>query len=239
VRMFFSSVCGHCVCELCIARLFQHGRAHPCPSCGCSTLAEDFSDQPREKRKASSEAKVRRQVCDIFCKDEDDFPSLTEYNDYLEQKENIICSLENPSSQEEVQETWRCIDQYREQNAEQILCAQNLQPRKKLQKILSIINEEGPFCTAGSPDWGDRQGQSILAQPFQERYQDFPASSPSNAGHAFIPSPFSPGSVFDENGPVDKTSHMSGGGQCPDICLKKARHFFFADLVSAMSAGTN
>jgi len=159
--------------EPCIARLFQRGRAHPCPACGCSTRAEDFLEQPKETRKVASEAKVRRQVCDIFCKSEEDFPSLAEYNDFLEQRENIIYRLVNPSTPEEVQEAWRSIDQYREQNAEQILRAQNLQPRKKVQKILSIINEEGGFCAAVNSDWDERQAQTNLVHPFQDRYRDF------------------------------------------------------------------
>jgi len=239
VRMLFSSVCDHRVCEPCIARLFQRGRAHPCPACGCSTRAEDFLEQPKETRKVASEAKVRRQVCDIFCKSEEDFPSLAEYNDFLEQRENIIYRLVNPSTPEEVQEAWRSIDQYREQNAEQILRAQNLQPRKKVQKILSIINEEGGFCAAVNSDWDERQAQTNLVHPFQDRYRDFLANAPGDAAHAQDDAPFAPQPLLGEHGPADKTRQMSGGGQCPDIPLKKARQFFFKELISTMGKGTN
>mmetsp|Transcript_40066 Transcript_40066/g.87507 ORF Transcript_40066/g.87507 Transcript_40066/m.87507 type:complete len:157 (-) Transcript_40066:112-582(-) len=31
----------------------------------------------------------------------------------------------------------------------------------------------------------------------------------------------------------DRAKHMSGGGQIPEACVKKARHFFFADLAAA------
>mmetsp|Transcript_81034 Transcript_81034/g.156491 ORF Transcript_81034/g.156491 Transcript_81034/m.156491 type:complete len:259 (-) Transcript_81034:76-852(-) len=236
VRVYFSTVCDHRVCEPCITRLFQHGRTYPCPACGTSLRAEDFSEQPREVRQFESELKVRRQIFEIYCKTEEDFLSAEEYNDYLMQKEDTIFKLVNASSHEEVQETWRQIDRYRELNAEQILRVQRMHPRKKFQKILSIIEDEGSFSHRVNKEWGET-GHDATAHSFQARYRSLLDNPPDDfhepdMGNA---SPVAPQPLLGEHRPADLARQMNGGGQAPDVCLKKARHFFFADLSSATS----
>ncbi|CAE8712630.1 unnamed protein product [Polarella glacialis] len=238
VRVFFSAVCDHRVCERCISRLF---RDKTCPGCGKTVRAEDFSEHPRESREVESEVKVRRQVCDIYCKSEQDFVSAEEWDEYLVMREDIIYVLATPSSQDEVQETWRRIDQYREQNAEQILRAQHLRPRKKLQKLASIMKQEGTFASLVNADWNDRSNLESPVHPFQGQYrrleEDLPAS-PQAGGlrsteAAVNVSPlYAPQALLGGHGPSGKARQMSGGGQPPDTCLKKARHFFLLDLAS-------
>jgi len=242
VRVYFSAVCDHRVCEPCITRLFQHGRTYPCPACGQSLRAEDFSEQPREVRQFESELKVRRQIFEIYCKTEDDFLTAEEYNDYLMQIEDTIFKLVNASSQEEVQETWRHIDRYRELNAEQILRVQRMQPRKKFQKILSIIEDEGSFSHRVNKDWGESSIDAttdVTTHSFQDRYHSLLQNPPEDfhepsfdMGNA---SPVAPQPLLGEHRPADLARQMNGGGQAPDVCSKKARHFFFADLSSATS----
>jgi len=195
--------------------------------------AEDFSEQPRESRHIDSEVKVRREICSIFCKEREDFINVEDFNDYLMEREDIIFRLVNPTSQQDVQETRRRIDQYREQNAEQILRAQRLEPRKKLQKILNIIEEEGVFCTSVNAEWG----MAPSVHPFQVRYRSMLDNPPDDVdrdcGIPPVDSPFAPQPLCGEYGPADVGRQMSGGGQSPGMSTKKARHFFFADLVAA------
>jgi len=235
IRVFFSGICDHRVCEPCITRLFQRGRTYPCPACGQSIRAEDFASEPREAKRVDSEVRIRRQICDIFCKSQDDFLSAAEYNEYLVQREDIIFRLVNPSSDEEVKDTWRHIEQYREQNAEQILRVQRLQPRQKFQKILRIIEDEGVFCSAVNREWGE-VGNCPDVHPFQERYRSLLSHPPDDEREALAAaqmSPFIPQPLLGEHGPADKTRQMSGGGQSPNSSVKKARHFFFSDLRAA------
>lgn len=239
VQVCFSAVCDHRVCKPCITRLFQHGRTYPCPACGQSIRAEDFFDHPREARTVESENKVRRQICDIYCKTEEDFVTADDYNQYLEQREDTIYSLLNPCSQDEVRKTWQYIDQYREQNAEQILRVQRLQPRKKFQKILSIIEEEGAFCSNVNVEWGERLAPGAAVHPFQARYRGLltcPPEDAPEAGRGADSSPCAPQPLLGGHGPADRARQMSGGGQPADTSLKKARHFFFADLGAATGA---
>mmetsp|Transcript_60727 Transcript_60727/g.141524 ORF Transcript_60727/g.141524 Transcript_60727/m.141524 type:complete len:263 (+) Transcript_60727:109-897(+) len=245
VRVLFSVVCDHRVCEPCIARLFQHGRTYPCPACGQGIRAEDFSERTREARQVDSEVKIRRQICDIYCKTREDFLTEEDYNDYLMRREDTIDRLVSPSSQDEVQEVWRHIDQYRKQNAEHILRVQRAQPKKKLQRISSIIEEEGRFCSSVNAEWGEQLGPGVLAHPLQAQCHSLLSSLPQGPGAgieevapcAAAVSPFAPQPLLGEHGPADMGRQMSGGGQSPDACLKKARHFFFSDLIAATSAG--
>lgn len=237
VNVLYSTGCDHRVCEPCIARLFQRVGAYPCPACGQSMRADQFSRQPRVARQVESEAQIRRRVCDIMCKTEQDFPSVAHYNDYLEQKEDFIFRVVNAGSQGAVQAVWAELDKYREKNAEQILRAQSLQTKRKAQKILGIISMEGSFSSLVNAEWGQNPVEGS-AHPFQERYKDLLASVPDAANHveedaAANVSPFAPQPLLGEHGPASTERQMSGGGQRPDTCLQKARHYFFADLAAA------
>lgn len=238
VRIFFAAACDHRVCEPCIARLFQRGRAYPCPACGKSVRAEEFSELPGEARQVESEVKVRRQVLEVYCKTEDDFPNEQEWNEYLMEREDIIYRLVHPSSQEEVQDTRSRIDHYREMNAEQILRAQRLRPRKQFQRIINIIEEEGTFCSHVNTDWRERQQSgSAAGHPFQARYRDLldnPPEDPLEAKQAEAAvSPFMPQPLHGERGPADLARQQTGGGLQPGLSIRKARHFFLADLAQA------
>jgi len=243
VRVFFSAVCDHRVCESCITRLFQPG-PYKCPACERQLVAEDFSQEPREARQVESEVKVRRQISEIYCKTKADFASEDEYNDYLTLREDMVYRLVNPASQDEVQETWREIDKYREQNAAQIRREQRLAPRKKFQKIVRIIEEEGTFFNSVNLEWGESPAKGS-SHPFKTRYQSILSNPPQDdddldsrpSSGAFSPDVRSR-SPLGGGGPPNIARHMNGGGHSPDVGAKKARHFLFADLVAATSAST-
>uniref|UniRef100_A0A7S2P6N6 MAT1 centre domain-containing protein n=1 Tax=Zooxanthella nutricula TaxID=1333877 RepID=A0A7S2P6N6_9DINO len=246
MRMFYSKVCDHRVCESCLTRFFNPGPAY-CPGCPVTSQrqllsAQDFCQEPPEARQVDSEVKVRRQVSEIFCKTREDFELSEDWNDYLMQREDMIYRLVNPTSQEEVQETWRQIDQYQAQNAEQIRREQRLAPRKKFQKILRIIEEEGSFHSGVNADWGEAPGAAV--HPFVVQYQSLLTCPPEDARSRTPSAERSPAHARETSpgSPVPgKTlaGHMSGGGHSPEACVKKARHFFFADLVAATSAASS
>eukprot|EP00747_Dinoflagellata_sp_TGD_P188286 gnl/TRDRNA2_/TRDRNA2_47074_c0_seq1.p1 gnl/TRDRNA2_/TRDRNA2_47074_c0~~gnl/TRDRNA2_/TRDRNA2_47074_c0_seq1.p1 ORF type:complete len:270 (+),score=55.34 gnl/TRDRNA2_/TRDRNA2_47074_c0_seq1:53-862(+) len=250
IRMLCTIVCDHRVCEPCVMRLFQHGRQYPCPACGKHLRAEDFSEQTLEDRRVCTETRIRREIGDIYSKTREDFPSTVDYDSFLEERENVMHRLVNPTSQEEVQDLWKRIDVYKEQNAEQILRERGLQPRKKLHRVQNIIDEEGLFSSHVNAEWVDRDD---MEHPFQARYRRLlEAASPQRCrkgsgdgaqASPLVPQPLAgvdPGaaevspSPFSK--PADKARQMSAGGQSPDLCLKKARHFFLADLLTARTA---
>mmetsp|Transcript_101326 Transcript_101326/g.180088 ORF Transcript_101326/g.180088 Transcript_101326/m.180088 type:complete len:260 (-) Transcript_101326:60-839(-) len=232
VRVYFSQVCDHRVCERCLPEI----RGKMCPGgCGKRVRADDFSEQPRA-REVESELKVRRQIGEIYCKMEQDFPSADDWNEYLVMREDIIYTLANQTSQDEVQEARRQIEQYKEENAEHILRAQSSNKKRVQQKVESIIKEEGAFASRVNADWQDRDGLA-LQHSFQAQYKDLLELSPPPEDAAVTP-PLAPQPLFYSSPSpvqkrVSKARQMSGGGQAPDLSSKKARHFFFLDLAQA------
>lgn len=66
----------------------------------------------------NKEIAIRRRICSIFNKREDDFPSLKEYNDYLEEVEDMTFNLIEGIDVSAIEEK---IAKYQEENAEQIM----------------------------------------------------------------------------------------------------------------------
>ncbi|KAM7268898.1 hypothetical protein ACFE04_011064 [Oxalis oulophora] len=66
----------------------------------------------------NKEIGIRKRIANIFNKREDDFPSLKEYNDYLEQVEDMTFNLIEGIDVQAIEEK---ISQYQKENAEQIM----------------------------------------------------------------------------------------------------------------------
>lgn len=91
-----SPICYHKMCESCVDRIFTQGPA-PCPVIGCGkTLRKNkFRKQTFEDVTVEREVDVRKRVSKTFNKRRDDFPDLREYNDYLEEVEEMTFNLVN------------------------------------------------------------------------------------------------------------------------------------------------
>lgn len=89
-----SPICYHKMCESCVDRIFTQGPA-PCPVIGCGkTLRKNkFRRQTFEDVTVEREVDVRKRVARTFNKRRDDFDSLREYNDYLEEVEELTFNL--------------------------------------------------------------------------------------------------------------------------------------------------
>lgn len=129
---FKVNVCGHTLCENCVELLFIKGSA-PCTTCGLPLRKNNFRLRLFEDDIVEKELEVRRRVLKDFNKKEDDFASLREYDDYLEQVETIIYNL---TYEVDVEQTKQMIEQYRRDNAE--LISKN---RGKLDPDEAILDE--------------------------------------------------------------------------------------------------
>lgn len=86
------NICGHALCEACVDLLFVR-ESGTCPECDRPLKRSGFRTQLFEDTGVDKEVDVRKQMMKIFNKQETDFSSLREYNDYLEEIEVIIDSL--------------------------------------------------------------------------------------------------------------------------------------------------
>lgn len=190
VRTLFSQVCDHRICEPCWRRLFHRGSAYSCPSCDARLRAEEWSELPREAKQLETETQIRRRIYEIYCKSEKDFPSSMEFDDYLEEREDIIQRLTNPASKKDAADAWQLVERCQLANAAEILQAKGEVQRKRAQKIHDIIAQEGTFCCSVNAEWTERERAPTTAasaaesgvshstpqkkheHPFQVRYRD-------------------------------------------------------------------
>lgn len=111
------NICGHALCDNCVELLFVKGSAS-CPQCNIALRRNNFRVQIFEDASVEKELDIRRRILKDFNKKEEDFKSLLEYNDYLEEVETIIINLANNV---DVESTKRKIDQYKKENKTVIL----------------------------------------------------------------------------------------------------------------------
>ncbi|XP_024458560.1 uncharacterized protein LOC7485263 isoform X1 [Populus trichocarpa] len=108
----------------------------------------------------NKEIVVRRRIASIFNKREDDFPSLREYNDYLEEVEDMsLVTVFNLVAGDDVAATEVKIAEYQEENADLILINH---ARKAEELALAMSASKGPPAQTDNTD-GSSQGISVGA----------------------------------------------------------------------------
>lgn len=111
------NVCGHGLCESCVDLLFLKGSG-ACPECNIPLRRNNFRVQLFEDPIVEKEVDIRKRVLRDFNKKEEDFNSLTDYNNYLEEVETIIYNLTNDI---DIMETNKKIENYKKENKEVIM----------------------------------------------------------------------------------------------------------------------
>ncbi|XP_078518214.1 CDK-activating kinase assembly factor MAT1 [Lissotriton helveticus] len=110
------NVCGHTLCESCVELLFVRG-AGSCQECGTALRKNNFRVQLFEDPTVDKEVEIRKKVLKIYNKREEDFRSLNEYNDYLEEIEDIVFNLTNNV---DLENTKKKMEMYQKENKEVI-----------------------------------------------------------------------------------------------------------------------
>jgi CDK-activating kinase assembly factor MAT1 len=112
--------CYHTMCTSCVDRLFTSGPA-PCPVAGChKTLRKKnfhppfFADLAVER-----EVDVRRRVGAVFNRRQEEFETLRDWNDYLEQIEGLVFDIVEGTDLERKKAEER-LKLYAEENKEDI-----------------------------------------------------------------------------------------------------------------------
>uniref|UniRef100_A0A060TDJ4 RNA polymerase II transcription factor B subunit 3 n=1 Tax=Blastobotrys adeninivorans TaxID=409370 RepID=A0A060TDJ4_BLAAD len=135
MRFLVNPECYHKMCESCVDRIFSLGPA-PCPYAGCNKILRKnkFKEQVFEDVGVEREVNVRSRVAKVFNKREDDFDTLEEYNNYLEEVEDIVFNLVN---EVDVQETEAKLQSYEQANRTAILA--NFQRQKQEDEALEEL----------------------------------------------------------------------------------------------------
>eukprot|EP00591_Stephanopyxis_turris_P000739 CAMPEP_0195512854 /NCGR_PEP_ID=MMETSP0794_2-20130614/4667_1 /TAXON_ID=515487 /ORGANISM="Stephanopyxis turris, Strain CCMP 815" /LENGTH=325 /DNA_ID=CAMNT_0040640731 /DNA_START=21 /DNA_END=998 /DNA_ORIENTATION=- len=94
--------CGHQFCSSCVERELSRKKIFRCPICSTHVKRVTLSTRTLDDVQCEKDTSWRRRVLQVYNKVESDFPSLLEYNNYLEEVEDIIYSIvnEEPNAEE-------------------------------------------------------------------------------------------------------------------------------------------
>jgi CDK-activating kinase assembly factor MAT1 len=134
------NVCGHGLCESCVDLLFLKGSGS-CPECRIPLRRNNFRVQLFEDPSVEKEVDIRKRVLRDYNKKEDDFNSLAEYNDYLEEVETIVYNLSNNI---DIVNTNKRIEQYKRDNRDQIMKSKGKLGREEyeLEELLEFEKQQ-------------------------------------------------------------------------------------------------
>ncbi|TKX18352.1 RNA polymerase II transcription factor B subunit 3 [Elsinoe australis] len=104
MRFLVNPECYHKMCESCVDRIFSHG-PNKCPIAGCKrTLRKHrFREQTFEDIQVEREVDIRKRIASIFNRREDEFDTLMDYNNYLNDVEDVTYNLINGIDVEETE----------------------------------------------------------------------------------------------------------------------------------------
>lgn len=128
-------MCHHTFCEACVIRLHSNQEAVTCCVCQTPLRRGDYVQLSAKDRTLDKEIQIRKQVLRDMNKRREDFHTLEDYNDYLEEVEEIIYNLVFRINVSETVKRW---EQFKAENHALIAKNQQLQAdedRKIKEKI--------------------------------------------------------------------------------------------------------
>jgi CDK-activating kinase assembly factor MAT1/Zinc finger, C3HC4 type (RING finger) len=115
--------CGHQFCNSCIDRELIRKREFPCPVCQNPVKRVTLTQRTLDDVQCEKDTSWRRRVLKVFNKTERDFPSLFEYNNYLEEVEDMIYSIVNEDPEAETHKAK--IKEYEQRHKAEIVVRQS------------------------------------------------------------------------------------------------------------------
>ncbi|KAE8373624.1 CDK-activating kinase assembly factor MAT1 [Aspergillus bertholletiae] len=128
MQFLINPECYHKMCESCVDRIFSSGPAN-CPVAGChKTLRKNrFRKQTFEDINVEREVDIRRRVMQILNRREEEFDSKRAWDDFLEQREEIIANLVHGT---DVAKTEADLQKYAQDNMRSIRANQALEAQE-------------------------------------------------------------------------------------------------------------
>jgi len=115
--------CGHQFCNTCVERELSRRKVFPCPICDTQVKRVTLSTRTLDDVQCEKDTNWRRRVLKVYNKVESDFVNLLDYNNYLEEVEDIIFSIVNEEPNAE--EAKAKVKQYEELHKSQIVIRQS------------------------------------------------------------------------------------------------------------------
>lgn len=180
---FLETPCSHLYCSKCVHRLFALQSRISCASCGRGLFRHELtaSSSSKEDQLFHIVAATRKRVYSVMNKERNDFSSTPGYDDFLEQRENLvnkfiqvydtsgaIAITGSPAmSREELE---KIMHKFEVDNQEQVITNRSAADEKRRQKIEEIIETEGTFYERINVDYSERD--SVLDHELATQYAD-------------------------------------------------------------------
>ncbi|KAI1001709.1 hypothetical protein K3495_g6492 [Podosphaera aphanis] len=104
LEFFINPECYHKMCSTCVDRIFTSGPAScPVPYCGKTLRKRGFHKAFFGDLKVEREVDIRKRVDAVFDRQQDDFETLLDWNNYLEDVESLIFDLVEGTKDEKIQ----------------------------------------------------------------------------------------------------------------------------------------
>jgi len=130
--------CGHRFCEKCIEGKFAIYKLFECPKCRKVVKKMNLKSKSLHELQCERDIAARRKVLEVYNKTTEDFPSLLEYNNFLEDVEDKIFRLANNIDVDQIVAE---LVQYQKEH-EQEIAMNKLKRVEKDRKITNHISEE-------------------------------------------------------------------------------------------------
>ncbi|KAK4279983.1 hypothetical protein QN277_011669 [Acacia crassicarpa] len=182
------------------------------------------SNNPHNK-----EIAIRRRIVSIFNKREDDFPSLREYNDYLEEVEDMTFNLIEGINVAAIEEK---IAKYQEENAEQIMINR---ARKAEELAAALAACKGQPAQTDNDAGTNQTTQAGFGVP-QGQYAPTVAGQPRPTGMGPQPVPLGGGDMLGYAADDEETMRLraergaKAGGWSVEISRKRALEEAFGSI---------
>ncbi|KAK5697656.1 TFIIH/NER complex subunit, partial [Elasticomyces elasticus] len=163
MRFLINPECYHKMCESCVDRIFSSGPSN-CPVAGChKTLRKNrFRKQTFEDINVEREVDIRRRVMQILNRREEEFDSKRAWDDFLEQREEIIANLVHGT---DVAKTESDLQSYASDNVRSIRTNQALEAQEatSFQEQQTLQQEQARLRRQAAREEYEEQKRELLA----------------------------------------------------------------------------
>ncbi|KDP38715.1 hypothetical protein JCGZ_04068 [Jatropha curcas] len=171
---------------------------------------------------SNKEISVRRRIASIYNKRQEDFPSLKEYNDYLEDVEDMIFDLVAGVDVPAIEEK---IAKYQKENAEQIMLNQAI----KAEELAAALAASKAYPGQADADGSSQGGFSIETMQYAP---SVPGGQPRPTGMAPQPLPLGGTDMLDDEEMMRLRAERGGraGGWSMELSKKRALEEAFSSI---------
>ncbi|CEM16009.1 unnamed protein product [Vitrella brassicaformis CCMP3155] len=248
-RMMQADVCGHRICSKCVDKQYQNHYTIACPICRNPINKDQWGDREPDQNVYDGEKRVRRDVNAVYNRTREDFANTPLYNDYLEEKEEVVYVLVYSSREEEKAEARTKLEKYRNDNATAISANRQKQEDQLAQKIRDIVSKEGDFYervkVKFQPGFAPAAQNLKLTHRLKVQYSHLfsdtasqrraaAATAGASTGSAGLPRPLGAFPSEDRPMPSERADYQraveaqkAAGGYSAALCRRKARQILY------------